>query len=351
MKNDNPLPGVPLVESPLFSNFFNSKTEDQELCRIAKDLNENGYAIIKKGVLPNICDMIIDELSDKFDIEEWRRRVQNGVRGGVRIQDAWKECESVRGVANSPDIIELVSRLYGRQAFPFQTLNFPVGTEQHFHTDSMHFSSYPQKFMVGVWIALEDISMDQGPLVYYPKTHKLPVFENIHFGASVSSGKVFAQERYESAWREIVKALDIEPVYFEAKKGDMLIWAANLLHGGYDHHNLDKTRWSQVTHYFFENCMYYRPMHSDFAIGAIELIEPIDQTTGDFHTSKFLGIDIPKNYLDYIKKSRSIIVNKCLPKDFDPTKYLELNSDVKNSGTDPTFHYLQSGIKEGRKYK
>ena len=32
----------------------------------------------------------------------------------------------------------------------------------------------PEGFMCGVWVALEDMDMENGPLVYYPGSHKLP---------------------------------------------------------------------------------------------------------------------------------------------------------------------------------
>ena len=32
----------------------------------------------------------------------------------------------------------------------------------------------PEGFMCGVWVALEDMDMDNGPLVYYPGSHQLP---------------------------------------------------------------------------------------------------------------------------------------------------------------------------------
>ena len=56
---------------------------------------------------------------------------------------------------------------------------------------------------------------------------------------------------------------------FHAKKGQALIWAANLLHGGAAQTNLKRTRYSQVTHYYFDNCCYYTPMSSVPFLGPI----------------------------------------------------------------------------------
>ena len=44
---------------------------------------------------------------------------------------------------------------------------------------------------------------------------------------------------------------------FTAKKGDLLIWHANLFHGGEPHLNKAKTRKSMVFHYFNENNICY----------------------------------------------------------------------------------------------
>jgi hypothetical protein len=60
-----------------------------------------------------------------------------------------------------------------------------------------------------------------------------------------------------------------------------LIWAANLLHGGSRQRDPNATRWSQVTHYFFENCCYITPMHSDVMIGKLQVRELTDIATGE----------------------------------------------------------------------
>ena len=46
------------------------------------------------------------------------------------------------------------------------------------------------------------------------------------------------------------------------RKGEALIWSSNLLHGGSPQRDPSLTRWSQVTHYFFEGCRYWKPLDS-----------------------------------------------------------------------------------------
>ena len=78
----------------------------------------------------------------------------------VRTQDLWRISPAVKSIGISAPVLDLLERLYGRRPFPFQTLNFRVGTQQATHADSIHFASLPENFMCGVWVALEDIDMD-----------------------------------------------------------------------------------------------------------------------------------------------------------------------------------------------
>ena len=48
-----------------------------------------------------------------------------------------------------------------------------------------------------------------------------------------------------------------EKKIFLAKKGDVLIWHANLFHGGEPHKNPEKTRKSMVLHYYNTDCICY----------------------------------------------------------------------------------------------
>jgi hypothetical protein len=265
--------------------------------------------------------------------------------------EGWKFNENVRRLATNQRIIDILTTLFGRKAWPFQTLNFPVGTQQHFHTDSVHFSSVPERFMCGVWTALEDISEDAGPLVYYPGSHKWPIYTNEHIGVcSIEAEEQVHQHTFEPTWRELVKEFDIKPQVFTPRKGQSLIWLSNLLHGGNKQANKNKTRWSQVTHYYFEGCAYYTPMHSDPFYGNIKFRELTDMMTGETVKNQYAGYDISPSFLEQSRAGfRSASVH--LPEGFSPELYLEANPDVRDAGADPVQHYLNHGFVERRRIK
>lgn len=270
---NNPFPGLPLIESPLFPKLKASMGLTAEEERVASDLYENGYAVI---------DFPDAELDDRIE----RIKAHLGPRYGInfddpqsdktnaerRIQDAWQFDEDVRAIASNQTVLDLLSKLYGRPAFPFQTLNFPVGTQQDGHSDSVHFSSLPERFMCGVWVAMEDVRADAGPLFYYPGSHRWPIMTNALIGRrGYGSDLGSAQDPFAPGWKALCEAYEAKSETFLARKGQALIWCANLLHGGSHQNDPTLTRWSQVTHYYFDDCIYYTPAFSDEVLGNLNM--------------------------------------------------------------------------------
>lgn len=255
------LPGVPLVESPFFAQDVTALAPEYQ--EVARQLHARGYAVI------DFPDPGFDDKAEAI-----RRRLAARFNWGdpaacplsARVQDAWTFDPGVRDIACNVSILALLSALYGRQAFPFQTLNFPVGTQQPVHSDHIHFCSIPERFMCGVWVALEDVHADAGPLFYYPASHVWPSYGNAHIGATPGDDAVV---KFIRLHQEMPARLGVERETFLARKGQALIWASNLLHGGGARNDRARSRWSQVTHYFFEGCRYTTPLQNDELAGRV----------------------------------------------------------------------------------
>lgn len=189
-----------------------------------------------------------------------------------RIQDAWRFSAAVREIARAPAVLACLGELYGRAPKPFQTLNFLRGTEQPTHADVIHFNSEPRGFMCGVWVALEDIDMDNGPLLYYPGSQRLPEVDLHDLGPDVKAlmkrPPLWRPDLHRTVYRPFyepfiaarVNAHALQPQYATVRRGQAVIWSANLLHGGSPQRDRSRTRWSQVTHFYFEACRYFTPL-------------------------------------------------------------------------------------------
>jgi hypothetical protein len=347
-----------LVESPLFYAAIDELGLDEGERQTAIDLHERGYAVIDfpDDHLEERIERITAYLSAHFGLDPVDH--QSLKASGQRVQDAWVYNEDIRAIASNEAILKLLEKLYGRKAFPFQTLNFPVGTQQHLHSDSIHFSSIPERFMCGVWLAMEDIQADAGPLTYLPGSHKWPILSNVMIGRRGSDGpREHAQAPFEAAWDALIEHSDSSPEVFLAKKGQALIWAANLLHGGSPQADQRLTRWSQVTHYYFEDCIYYTPSFSDEPLGKLDLRVIVDARNEKLKPNCYLGeqIDLEADARPgpslMSKIKRRMKTPEGLPDDFDPEAYYRLNPDVAVARLDAIEHYLAHGKSEGRRYR
>ena len=351
------LPGVPIVESPFLYAMLDELKLSQEERRVAVDLHDRGYAAIDfpDDQLDERIERIKKNLAPLFDVDMTAPETVKNSGEVQRVQDAWAYDSDVRAIATNNYILELLSKLYGRQAFPFQTLNFPVGTQQHLHSDSIHFSSIPERFMCGVWLALEDVHGDAGPLTYLPGSHKWPILSNLMIGRrGTGTRSENAQSPFESAWDALVETSKEKQEVFLAKKGQAIIWAANLLHGGSLQRDPTLTRWSQVTHYYFENCAYYTPAFSDEALGELDLRSIVDIRTDEVRPNLFLG-----QPFQYSRRARPSLTERLkmkikragVPADFDAETYYLLNPDVAAANVDAVDHYTRHGRSEGRRYR
>jgi hypothetical protein len=340
------LPGFPHVESPFFSRIFDDPAIDEATRQIAASLARDGYAAIEFPD-PDIvqrADAIRARWASRFELDAWRRHGHaNG--DSPRVRDAWRNDPDVRAIAANPSVMALLQRLYGRRPMPFQTLNFPVGTQQHVHSDTVHFHSHPARFMCGVWVALEDIDAENGPLMYYPGSHRWPILDNEHIGAPVDAAdQPPSQAMFEPAWRALIEAHGTPARTFHARKGQAFIWAANLLHGGAPQRDPARTRWSQVTHYFFENCAYYVPMMSAPMRGKIAFRNLVDIATGEPLGQHQTGGPIAPEFVAAAEPEMMRLLRT-----FDSARYLAANPDVAAAGVDAFDHYVRHGRREGRK--
>lgn len=263
-------PQVPPVESPALEAHLDRIGADADFRAFARELGETGVGRIDLGEAGlRLCDAVIADMEPYFADPKV-----------LRVQDAWLRSKAVRELAVLPKVVDWLSAAYGRPAFAFQTLNFNRGSQQSLHSDAIHFHADPPRFMCGVWIALEDIRPEAGPLTYVPGSHKLPVLTMRTAGVNTDLPTQADYERvYVPALAARLKATGLPETQGLIKKGQALVWAANLAHGGAPILDPDSTRRSLVVHFFFEDCVYYTPRHSDVEGGRLEVRLPANVAT------------------------------------------------------------------------
>jgi len=164
------------------------------------------------------------------------------------------------------ELTRWIRLLMEREPRPLQTIASHKGSQQGVHSDSIHMTTYPLGYLTAAWIAFEDIHPDSGPLVYYPGSHKLPYVFSKEVGITE---KAFREEgygpyhaRYEPYIRGLIERHGLQPKHFHAKTGDVLIWHANLLHGGSARRDMRLTRKALVCHFYTKGVFVYHDLAS-----------------------------------------------------------------------------------------
>jgi hypothetical protein len=166
----------------------------------------------------------------------------------VKVLELHAHFESARRVLFASPILDFLRLLFEDEPVAFQSLYFRLGSEQPMHQDTAYVQVKSPLEMVGVWVALEDVSLDSGPLAYYPGSH---LFEEWLWDGQ---GRAMPEshpdhDAYLQSLHQQAAARGIEPEVFRPKKGDALVWHADLAHGGMPRLDREATRTSLVAHY------------------------------------------------------------------------------------------------------
>lgn len=272
MKNylqDKSAMDIPWVESPFFYKLLENSNYTKAERDILKSYHENGYIVIDLELDDNFIDTLMDDIRSELS----KMKTQDNryhYSDSPRVFEAWKSVPNVLSLAKHPKLISTLELLYDRKPIPFQTINFLKGSNQPLHQDSIHFYTQPEKWMVGTWTALQDMTEDCGPLNIVPGSHTQPHynFQNLNLPVASYGEQFDNYSEYENFLDQLLESTSLIKKKWLGKKGQTLIWASNLLHGGAPITNPNSTRYAQATHFYFEGCNhYYSPMFSDIAKG------------------------------------------------------------------------------------
>lgn len=220
-----------------------------------KSWSDNGFTILESYFDHKTVDQMNQEVDALINSENVKFRYDHS----SRIMCAIDHSAKLKQAVCTTELEAILSMLLGKEVEIFQSINFLKGSQQKCHSDSIHMTTHPLGYLIAAWIALEDVGPDQGPLFYYPGSHQLDYVLTDEFnpgGNYFMLGKK-SYAKYEGAIQQLVEANGFEKKHFHAKKGDVLIWHANLLHGGEQVNDPQSSRKSMVLHYFAKDVIRY----------------------------------------------------------------------------------------------
>ena len=155
-----------LKESKVFQGL--SKEDQASL----ENFENNGYAVLRNfftGDKIDAANKTIEELLAANEVK---------FKYGRKLMFVYRKSGTIKSMGQDERLMAILSSLIDTKAILFQSINFLQGSEQRTHSDSIHMTTFPLGKLIAVWIALEDITEENGPLHYYPGSHKLPYYLN-----------------------------------------------------------------------------------------------------------------------------------------------------------------------------
>ena len=169
----------------------------------------------------------------------------------TKALDTYYHLESAHDVIFAGPIQQFLHAVFEEPLLAFQGLHFEKGSTQAIHQDTASVVLTEPMRLCASWVALEDVVADAGELIYYPGSHRLPDWlysgRYKHFNHKRDAHEEHLRHLESVHVESKVRGLQLQS--FLPKKGDALIWAADLAHGGSAIADARLTRRSLVTHY------------------------------------------------------------------------------------------------------
>ena len=222
---------------------------------------DNGYVVLPQAVPHATLDALDADLDRVWSERDPRIQVELGgvyhpVTPGLREQrykvlDLYVHSAAARAAAFAPAVRRFLQLVFERDVLLFQGLSFETGSGQPLHQDTAYVVVGSPLEFAAVWIAIEDHQPGSGELEYYRGSHRMPdfLFRGGYKNWNRERDGDALHERYLASVHERAQAAGLDRDSFRPKKGDALVWSADLAHGGAAISDPRTTRKSFVGHY------------------------------------------------------------------------------------------------------
>ncbi|HXW35405.1 MAG TPA: phytanoyl-CoA dioxygenase family protein [Acidimicrobiales bacterium] len=164
-----------------------------------------------------------------------------------KVNDLYLRDGLLRDAVISARLGAILAELLDDQPVVINTLSVEYGTQQADHLDTLFMTPRTPGALAATWMALEDVDDDAGPLRYYPGSNHIEPFRFSDGGYHVRNEEMPHWTEYMA---DSVDRRGLAESRFIAKRGDLFIWDAWLLHGGSQICTPGLSRRSLITHYF-----------------------------------------------------------------------------------------------------
>jgi phytanoyl-CoA hydroxylase len=219
---------------------------------------DNGYVVFPKATEESVIDEYLDFFEAAWDAPagtvhmHWNRNVipidREHYDDITKVSDVHSYFERGGELIFPPPVLRFLTQIYDRPPVVFQTMTMRKGSEENQHIDTGPLTLTEPMSLCASWVALEDVQPQSGPFQFIPGSHRLP--ELLLYGTDkANSGNYEEYGRILNTTLQMCEERGLKIENFMAKKGDVLIWHADLMHGGAPIQDPRRTRKSLVAHF------------------------------------------------------------------------------------------------------
>jgi phytanoyl-CoA hydroxylase len=230
---------------------------------LLRDWLERGYVILEGAVSKEVCETVKADLRTAFERgderlhvlapgEHFGHQLEPGTdMRGMRVNDIYVHLESARRALFNDPVLHFLRLIFDAAPMLLQSLSFDSGSRQGYHRDTAYVVVDPPMALAASWLALEDVEPGSGELMYIEGSH---LISGLLFGDGYKCWNPHADgvEAHDRFMHELVarsEAAGLPQRTLLAREGDVLIWSADLAHGGAPVRDESATRKSLVGHW------------------------------------------------------------------------------------------------------
>ena len=237
-------------------------------------LKKDGYVVLRQVIPSDLIDTLLERLERVKPSRRFRFRAQGtnsfegpllDGRGNLRnsIQNPHLLGavpgfrQAVEAIIFSEPIHAALCAELGEGTFVnWQTMLFDRSVGTKVHQDSWYLDTVPQGGVVGLWIALEDISRECGPFKVYEHTQSRRVEPTDYDFDALEQDDAFQRDFPGARCQRLL-----------LNKGDVILWNSFLFHGADLPTSSEQTRKSLTAHFYKQGAtLQEQPIQRVFSI-------------------------------------------------------------------------------------
>jgi len=234
---------------------------------------EQGYVVIPNGVPDALCDTLVARFRTFASVHADKLAPFKLADGHyprlVNIHLAMPELFDL--FSRNSQALAVQDFLFGGETCLYTSLFYERGSAQPIHRDTPYFCTRPEYRYFGMWVALEEVDEDNGPLMVLEGGHLLGELDRAAIarevlgeGAPIPSDSQALWDAYQNSVAAKGAGLGLKVRTLPVQKGSTIIWHPQVPHGGAPIRDHARTRFSFVMHTTPEGAAVYH-QHAFFA--------------------------------------------------------------------------------------